>query len=97
MFYFIFMNNPAIQNNSTEIEKLWTLLIKKYMITFNDEYKMSNNSYNEMKEEIEIIKKIYIIVEGIVHKITNSQKLNWFESTKNMIKLYFPEILVDSK
>ena len=39
----------------------------------------------------------YIMVEGIVHKITNSQKLNWFESTKNMIKLYFPEILVDSK
>ena len=24
--------------------------------------------------------------------LSNSQKLNWFESTKNMIKLYFPEI-----
>ena len=97
MFYALFMNNPAIQNNSTDIEKLWTLLIKKYMITFNDENKMSENPYSDKKEEIEIIKKIYIMVEGIVHKITNSQKLNWFESTKNMIKLYFPEILVDSK
>ena len=97
MFYSLFMNNPAIQNNSTDIEKLWTLLIKKYMITFNDENKMSENPYSDKKEEIEIIKKIYIMVEGIVHKITNSQKLNWFESTKNMIKLYFPEILVDSK
>jgi len=34
MFYAIFMNNPAIQNNTTDIEKLWTLLIKKYMISF---------------------------------------------------------------
>ena len=91
------MNNPSIQNNTSDIEKLWTLLIKKYMITFNDENKKSENSYNEKKEEIEIVKKIYIMVEGIVHKITNSQKLNWFESTKNMIKLYFPEVLVDSK
>ena len=98
MFYNLFMNNPTIQNNSTDIEKLWTLLIKKYMISFNDENKNSENStYSENKEEIEIIKKIYIMVEGIVHKITNSQKLNWFESTKNMIKLYFPEVLVDSK
>ena len=97
MFYSLFMNNQAIQNNSTDIEKLWTLLIKKYMITFNDENKMSENSYSENKEEIEIVKKIYIMVKGIVLKITNSQKLNWFESTKNMIKLYFPEILVDSK
>ena len=97
MFYALFMNNPAIQNNSTDIEKLWTLLIKKYMVTFNDENKMCENSYSDKKEEIKIIKKIYIMVEGIVHKITNSQKLNWFESTKNMIKLYFPEILVDSK
>ena len=95
MFYILFMNNPAIQNNTTEIEKLWTLLIKKYMISFNDENKMNNNY--STKEEIETIKKIYIMVENIVHKITNSQKLNWFESTKNMIKLYFPEILVDSK
>ena len=97
MFYSLFMNNPAIQNNSTDIEKLWILLIKKYMITFNDENKMSENSYSDKKEEIEIIKKIYMMVEKIVHKITNSPKLNWFESTKNMIKLYFPEILVDSK
>ena len=97
MFYALFMNNPAIQNNSTDIEKLWILLIKKYMITFNDENKMSENSYSDKKEEIEIIKKIYMMVEKIVHKITNSPKLNWFESTKNMIKLYFPEILVDSK
>ena len=97
MFYCLFMNNPSIQNNTSDIEKLWTLLIKKYMITFNDENKMSENSYNEKKEEIEIVKKIYIMVEGIVHKITNSQKLNWFESTKNMIKLYFPEVLVDKK
>ena len=97
MFYCIFMNNPSIQNNSTDIEKLWTLLIKKYMITFNEENKMNENSYSGNKEEIEIIKKIYIMVEGIVHKITNSQKLNWFESTKNMIKLYFPEVLVNSK
>ena len=98
MFYNLFMNNPTIQNNSTDIEKLWTLLIKKYMISFNDENKNSENStYSENKEEIEIIKKIYIMVEGIVHKITNSQKLNWFESTKNMIKLYFPQVLVDSK
>ena len=98
MFYNLFMNNPTIQNNSTDIEKLWTLLIKKYMISFNDENKNSENStYSENKEEIEIIKKIYIMVEGTVHKITNSQKLNWFESTKNMIKLYFPEVLVDSK
>ena len=95
MFYAIFMNNPAIQNNTTEIEKLWTLLIKKYMISFNDENKINNNY--STKEEIETIKKIYIMVESIVHKITNSQKLNWFESTKNMIKLYFPEILLDSK
>ena len=95
MFYAIFMNNPAIQNNTTEIEKLWTLLIKKYMISFNDENKINNNY--STKEEIETIKKIYIMVEGIVHKITNSQKLKWFESTKNMIKLYFPEILLDSK
>ena len=95
MFYILFMNNPAIQNNTTEIEKLWTLLIKKYMISFNDENKMNNNY--STKEEIETIKKIYIMVENIVHKITNSQKLNWFESTKNMIKLYFPEILVDKK
>ena len=97
MFYCIFMNNPSIQNNSTDIEKLWTLLIKKYMITFNEENKMNENSCSGNKEEIEIIKKIYITVEGIVHKITNSQKLNWFESTKNMIKLYFPEVLVNSK
>ena len=91
------MNNPSIQNNSTDIEKLWTLIIKKYMITFNEENKMNENSCSGNKEEIEIIKKIYITVEGIVHKITNSQKLNWFESTKNMIKLYFPEVLVNSK
>jgi hypothetical protein len=97
MFYCLFMNNPSIQNNTSDIEKLWTLLIKKYMITFNDENKMSENSSNEKREEIEIVKKIYIMVEGIVHKITNSQKLNWFESTKNMIKLYFPEVLVDKK
>ena len=98
MFYCLFMNNPSIQNNSTDIEKLWTLLIKKYMISFNDENKNSEKTvYSENKEEIEIIKKIYIMVEGTVHKITNSQKLNWFESTKNMIKLYFPEVLVDSK
>ena len=95
MFYAIFMNNPAIQNNTTDIEKLWTLLIKKYMISFNDENKINNNM--STKEEIETIKKIYIMVKNIVQKITNSQKLNWFESTKNMIKLYFPEILVDSK
>ena len=95
MFYALFINNPGIQNNSTEIEKLWTLLIKKYMISFNDENKKNNNAFT--KEEIETIKKIYNIVEKIVHKITNTQRLNWFESTKNMIKLYFPEILVDSK
>ena len=95
MFYALFMNNPSIQNNTTEIEKLWTLLIKKYMISFNDENKMNSNF--STKEEIETIKNIYIMVEKIVHKITNSQKLNWFESTKNMIKLYFPEILVETK
>ena len=97
MFYCLFMNNPSIQNNSTDIEKLWTLLIKKYMISFNEENKLNANSYSGKKEEIEIVKKIYIMVEKIVHKITNSPKLNWFESSKNMIKLYFPEILVDSK
>ena len=97
MFYCLFMNNPSIQNNSTDIEKLWTLLIKKYMISFNEENKLNANSYSGKKEEIEIVKKIYIMVEKIVHKITNSQRLNWFESSKNMIKLYFPEILVDSK
>ena len=95
MFYALFINNPEIQNNTTEIEKLWTLLIKKYIISFNDENKINSN-YSR-KEELETLKKIYNIVENIVHKITNSQKLNWFESTKNMIKLYFPEILVDSK
>ena len=95
LFYALFMNNQAIQNNTTEIEKLWTLLIKKYMISFNDENKMNNNF--STKEEIETIKNIYIMVEKIVHKITNSQRLNWFESTKNMIKLYFPEILVEMK
>ena len=95
MFYALFINNPEIQNNTTEIEKLWTLLIKKYIISFNDENKKNNNF--SIKEEIETIKKIYNIVENIVRKITNSQKLNWFESTKNMIKLYFPEILVDTK
>ena len=95
MFYAIFMNNPAIRNNTTDIEKLWTLLIKKYMISFNEEIK-TNNSLTT-KEEIETIKKIYIMVKNIVQKITNSQKLNWFESTINTIKLYFPEILVDSK
>ena len=95
MFHALFMNNPAIQNNTTEIEKLWTLLIKKYMTSFNDENKMNNNY--SAKEEIETIKNIYIMVEKIVQKITNSQKLIWFESTKNMIKLYFPEILVETK
>ena len=95
MFYALFINNPEIQNNTTEIEKLWTLLIKKYIISFNDENKINSN-YSR-KEELETLKKIYNIVENIVHKITHSQKLNWFESTKNMIKLYFPEILVDSK
>ena len=95
LFYGLFMNNPSIQNNTTDIEKLWTLLIKKYMISFNDENKINNNL--STKEEIETIKNIYVMVEKIVHKITNSQKLNWFESTKNMIKLYFPEILVEAK
>ena len=95
MFHALFMNNPAIQNNTTEIEKFWTLLIKKYMTSFNDENKMNNNY--STKEEIETIKNIYIMVEKIVQKITNSQKLIWFESTKNMIKLYFPEILVETK
>ena len=93
LFYGLFMNNPSIQNNTTDIEKLWTLLIKKYMISFNDENKINSNL--STKEEIETIKNIYVMVEKIVHKITNSQKLNWFESTKNMIKLYFPEILVE--
>ena len=73
MFYALFINNPEIQNNTTEIEKLWTLLIKKYMTSFNDENKMNNNY--SAKEEIETIKNIYIIVEKIVQKITNSQKL----------------------
>ena len=95
LFYGLFMNNPSIQNNTTDIEKLWTLLIKKYMISFNDENKINSNL--STKEEIETIKNIYVMVEKIVHKITNSQKLNWFESTKNMIKLYFPEILVEAK
>ena len=95
MFYLLFMNNPKIQNNTTDIEKLWTLLINKYMISFNDENKKNNNL--SIEEEIETIKKIYNIVQTIVNKITNSQRLNWFESTKNLIKLYFPEILVESK
>ena len=95
MFHALFMNTPSIQNNTTEIEKLWTLLIKKYMTSFNDENKINNNY--STKEEIETIKNIYIMVEKIVQKITNSQKLVWFESTKNMIKLYFPEILVEAK
>ena len=65
------------------------------MISFNEEIKVNNNL--STKEVIETIKKIYIMVKNIVQKITNSQKLNWFESTINTIKLYFPEILVDSK
>ena len=95
MFYLLFMNNPKIQTNTTDIEKFWTLLINKYMISFNDENKKNNNL--SIEEEIETIKKIYNIVQTIVNKITNSQRLNWFESTKNLIKLYFPEILVESK
>ena len=93
-FYLLFFNNTEFQKNTTYIEKLWTLLIKKYMISFNEEKKSSNNLIT--KEERENIKKIYNMVKNIVNKITNSQKINWFESTKNMIKLYFPEVLVDS-
>ena len=53
------MKNPSIQNNTTEIEKLWTFLFKKYMISFNDENKTNNNF--SKREEIEAIKNIYIL------------------------------------
>ena len=52
------MNNPSIQNNSTDIEKLWTLLIKKYMITFNEENVWRNHILFNREGQNKIIKDL---------------------------------------
>ena len=93
LFHALFENNPEVQKDTSNIEAIWSLLIKKYLIALNDEWK--KKKLGEPVEELAIVKKIYIIVRNIVNKITNSQKLGWFESTKNTIKLYFPGVIED--
>ena len=93
LFHALFENNPEVQKDTSNIEALWTLIIKKYLISLNDE--RNKKKLGEPVEELAVVKKIYIIVRNIVNKITNTQKLGWFESTKNTIKLYFPGVIED--
>ena len=92
-FYLLFTNNEDLKLNYKEIEKLWNTFCRKYLISYVD----TNKNKKENDNCIIIIKKNYDTVKEIVKFLNLGNKdISWWESTKNSIKLYFPQIL-DSK
>ncbi len=92
-FYILFTNNEDLKINHKEIEKLWNTFVRKYLISYVD----TNKNKKENDNCIIIIKKNYDTVKEIVKFLNLGNKdISWWESTKNSIKLYFPQIL-DSK
>lgn len=99
IFFLIITKNDQISTSEKEIELLWCLFSKKYLISFVDENKKSNKAIK--KCTLENITKIYKFINGIVknnlangkNEIDKGGRIIWWESTKNTIKLYFPEIL----
>ena len=92
-FYILFINNEDLKTNQNELEKLWNTFCKKYLISYVD----TKQNKNENNDCLLIIKKNYDTVNEMV-KFLNSGNVDvsWWESTKNSIKLYFPQI-IDSK
>jgi hypothetical protein len=92
-FYLLFTNNEDLKLNYKEIEKLWNTFCRKYLISYVD----TNKNKKENDNCLIIIKKNYDTVKEII-KFLNLENIDvsWWESTKNSIKLYFPQIL-DSK
>lgn len=101
IFYLLFINNEDVANSSTEMENLWNLYLKKYLISYVDVMKKENKKINESAHED--IKKIYEFVKNIVkNNLSNGNNENngnvgWWNATKNTIKLYFPDIVKDDK
>jgi hypothetical protein len=93
LFYILFTNNKDLKTNHKEIEKLWSTFCRKYLISYVD----TNKNKNENDNCLIIIKKNYDTVNEIVKFLNlGNIDVSWWESTKNSIKLYFPQIL-DSK
>jgi hypothetical protein len=88
----ILINNPEIKNTKKEIEDLWNLFIKKYLVSYVDEHKKKET---ENEEVTKIIKKIYDLVKDIAknNSSNGNEDVSWWDSTNNMIKLYFPNII----
>ncbi len=93
IIYMILINNPEIKNTKKEIEDLWNLFIKKYLVSYVDEHKKKKENENE--EVTKIIKKIYDLVKDIAknNSSNGNEDVSWWDSTNNMIKLYFPNII----
>ena len=90
-FFFILFSNEDLKTNQKEIEKLWNSFCRKYLISFVDTNK------NNFDNCLPIIKKNYDVVHKIVKFLNEGNNdISWWESNKNSIKLYFPQI-VDEK
>ena len=79
---------------------LWNLFVRKYLISYVDDVKKNNKTIS--KGASDEIKKIYDHVNNIVKNNlsngnTTDTKISWWTSTKNTIKLYFPDIIKEDK
>ena len=100
IFYLLFINNEEITNSICEMENLWNLFVRKYLISYVDDVKKNNKTIS--KGASDEIKKIYDHVNNIVKNNlsngnTTDTKISWWTSTKNTIKLYFPDIIKEDK
>lgn len=118
LFNYIFKSNKELVNSDFDMENLWCLFIRKFLISFVDSKQYSkkkninanaNDKTDMSEEQIKSDERSLLLLGEIVDYVKGSSKCKifnyffivienisppkWWESCKNTIVLYFPNLI----
>ena len=92
IFYCLLSNNDGMKTHFEEMEKWWILFIRKYTVSYVDQKKCQGFIENIDECEKNLI-KVYEYVRDVIIGNEIKDKPQWWESTKNTIRLYFSNLM----